>query len=195
MIEFIIGAFLYAKLKKKHSLKHVFKTWHIYLPLIFAVIYIYLEACVFMRNYWFIPYQQMYKTLTLLSYLPLILHYKLYESVSKKLKNKGDFINIITSPMVIGTFLIALGTILNLMVIKANNGYMPVFISLSYATGYATRDMVNDGLHILGGYDTRLIPLSDLFDTGFSIMSIGDLFTRMYAFIILYFSIKNSTKL
>lgn len=212
MVEFIIGAFIVVLIRNKfvsnvntkagyelyptYHLKPLFKHWSIYLPLFMGLTYVYLEFCVFRQDYWFVPYQQQYKTITLLCYLPLIFKYILYESAWTRFKSKNNFISIITSPMVIGTMLIALGTILNIIAIKSNNGYMPVFPSLTYSTGYMGKEMFNDGLHILGGFDTKLIPLTDIFDLfGYSVASVGDLFVRAYAFIILYFSIKNSNTL
>lgn len=207
MVEFILGVFIIVLIRNKivininskarkelysvYHFKRLFKSWEIYLPLIMMCAYIYLESCVFRRDYWFIPYQQQFKTLTLLSYLPLIFKYKLYESAWSKLKQKNDFINIITSPMVIGTTFITLGTILNLIAIKANNG-MPVFPNLTYFTGYATIESLNDGLHMLGNMNTKLIPLTDIWDIGYSVMSIGDVFNRLYVSFIIYFSIKKS---
>jgi hypothetical protein len=152
MVEFILGTFILILIRNRvvkninsragtelyyvYSIKSVFKSWQIYLPLLFALIYIGLEICVFQRNYWFIPYQKTFKTLTLLSYLPLIFKYRLYESAWNRLRSKHDFINIITSPMFMGMLCIAIGSILNLIAIKANNGFMPVYISISYATEY-----------------------------------------------------------
>ncbi len=209
MIEFIVGVFIVVLIRNKivcninskagkelysvYHFKPLFKSWQIYLPIIMMCAYIYLEICVFRRDYWFIPYQQQFKTLTLLSYVPLIFKYKLYESAWIKLRQKSELINLITSPMVIGTVFIALGTVLNLIAIKANNGYMPVFPSLTYATGYMGKDMFNDGLHVLGGYNTKLIFLTDFIDLfGYSVASVGDLMVRAYSAMILYFSIKKS---
>lgn len=203
MIEFILGAFLYATIgfsirwwkisfnKEQYNLLPIFKSWQVYLPLGCAVFYIFLEITVWARWYWFVPYQQIFKTVTLLSYLPLILKYKLYESINIKLR-KNELISLLTSPMVIGTLCIAIGTMLNLIAIRANNGFMPIFPSNTIATGYITKDLFNDGLHILGGFDTKLIPLCDWIDTGIYIASPADILIRMYAFIMLYYSIKKT---
>lgn len=209
MIEFILGTFLVIlirntiikrinikaekELYQVYKFSHIFKSWQIYIPLFFMFVYIYFESCVFKRNYWFIPYQQTIKTLTLLSYIPLIFKYKLYESAWSKLKQNNDIINIITSPLMIGTLLIIMGTILNAIVIRANNGHMPVFPSLTYATGYIDKNMINDGLHVLGGYNTKLIILTDFIDLfGYSVASIGDILIRLYVSIIIFFSVKSS---
>lgn len=209
MIEFILGTFIVVLIRNKivsninikagydlydiYHFKPLVKSWEMLFPLLFMFAYIGLETCVFMKIYWFIPYQNIFKTLTLLSYLPLIFKYKLYESVWTKLKSKNEFVNIITSPLIIGSACILIGTILNLIVIKANNG-MPVFLSLTYFTGYASLDSFNDGLHVLGNSNTKLIFLSDIFDIGYSIMSLGDILNRIFVSIILYFSIKQSNR-
>lgn len=209
MIEFILGTFLVIlirnfiikninikaqrELYQEYRFSHIFKSWQIYIPLFFMFVYIYFELCVFRRNYWFVPYQQTIKTLTLLSYIPLIFKYNLYESIWNKLKSRNDIINILTSPLMIGTCFIIIGTLLNTIVINANNGHMPVFPSLTYATGYMDKNMFNDGLHVLGGYNTKLIFLSDFIDLfGYSVASIGDILMRLYVSIIIYFSVKSS---
>jgi hypothetical protein len=188
LIEFIIAAFLYAKLKKKYILTPLFQEWYIYLPLLFAGFYIFLEITIWARWYYFLPYQQIIKTATLLSYLPLIIRYQLFAPINNKIKN--EWLGLLISPMVIGISCIVLGIILNSIAIQWNNGYMPIFPSLTIATGYLTREIINDGMHILGGFDTKVIPLSDWIDTGFFIASPGDILVRLYAFITIYFSIK-----
>ena len=70
---------------------------------------------------------------------------------------------------------------------------MPVFPTLSYLTGYSKLDAfskVND-IHILGDETTKLKILTDIFDIGFSVLSIGDIFIRFYAFLIIYNVVKS----
>ena len=86
-----------------------------------------------------------------------------------------------------------IGGALNDIAIKANGGFMPVFPKLSLWTGYAKLDSftkVND-IHILGNANVKLKFLTDIFDLGYSILSIGDIFIRFYIFIIIYSSIKS----
>jgi hypothetical protein len=244
MIEFILAAFFIATIgikikwwkinidKPQYKLKPIFKSWYIYLPLFFLAIYIFCEASVFARWYWFIDYQKYIKTITLLSYIPLILHYRLYESVSNKLKSKNEFIqrknikvnifkrivldikydiinivnfviksksirsmflSLITSPFIIGVFCILICNILNGIAIKANNGHMPIFPSLVISSGYMSKDLFENGMYTLGGFDTKLIPLTDWINIfGISVASIGDIFTRIYVYTSLYFGIKQS---
>ncbi len=208
MVEFILGTFIVVLIRNRivsninkkagvelypvYNLKPIFRHWSIFPPLVMMLCYIALEICVFQRNYWFIPYQQPFKTITLLSYLPLIFKYRLYESAWTRLKQKHDFINIITSPMGIGAVCLFLCSLLNHIAISANNG-MPIFPSLTLWTGYMDKQLFDDGLHILGNFNTKHIWACDIFDVGYSIMSIGDIFTRLYVSIVLYFSIKNNS--
>ena len=193
MVEFILFAFLYAKCKKGYKLKYMFKYPYIFsiIPvLLFSLLYIYLEYCVFNQNYWFLPYQYIIKTATLLSYIPLIYIYKLYKC--DKIHN-NKFIDFIKSPASKAGFCLWLGSTLNKIVINANNG-MPVFPSNTYWSGYAKPEFVQDGIHILGNAYTKLIPLSDWIDIFYSVLSPGDILIRMFIFLILYYAIKNSNK-
>jgi hypothetical protein len=185
LVEFIIGAFLYAKLKNKYNIKYIFKTWEIYPPMLFALFYIFLEGTMFFRWHYFIPYAHLIKTATLLSYIPLILKYKLYQDDNGKL---------ITSPMVKAGFCLWLGSELNKIAMYFNNGYMPTFIDLGFWVGYVKSDGFIDGLHILGNSYSHAIPLCNIFDWGYTCVSIGDLLIRFYAFIILFYAIKYSNK-
>jgi len=93
--------------------------------------------------------------------------------------------------------LIWVGSALNTIAIDANSGKMPVFISNSWATGFARPNMYNKALaygdfHVIGDMYTKLIPLCDTWDLGVSIYSIGDFFILSYVFLIVYYSIKAS---
>lgn len=73
---------------------------------------------------------------------------------------------------------------------------MPGFPSLSYYTGYikpGAITMVNN-LHTLGDSNTRLKFFTDIFDVGYSIMSIGDIFMRLLVLIIIYYPINYSSQ-
>ena len=191
MIEFIIGAFLFAKFKKGYKLKYIFKKFPIYLPLIASLFYIYLEYCVFNQQYWFFPYQYIIKTTTLLSYIPLIYVYNLHRC--DEIHNNA-FIDFIKSPASKASFCLWFGSVLNRLALNANNGYMAVFPSNCYWTGYIKPDFVSDGVHILGNAYTKLIPLCDWIDVGIYCASPGDILARLFVFIIIYYSIKNSNK-
>lgn len=183
MIEFIIGAFLYAKLKHKYKLLPVLKHWTAWLPLTFMFFYIFLEITTWMRWYYFIPYAHIIKTATLLSYVPLVIKYQLYQNEQGKL---------FLSPMIWAGFCLWLGSTLNKIALHFNNGYMPTFCDLGFWTGYVSKDSSSfiDGLHILGNPYSSAIPLCNIFDWGWTCVSIGDILVRFYAFIIIYYAIK-----
>ncbi|MBU3159995.1 DUF5317 domain-containing protein [Clostridium frigoris] len=179
MIEPILLAFIFAKIKG-YKIKPLFKTWAIYPILTFILIYLILEVMIFNGNYTFLKYTSTFHYLYLLTFIILIIKYKLNFSA------------------IIGSIFIIIGSVLNNIVIAANNGKMPVFPTLSYLTGYAKPDSfikVND-IHILGSGVSKLKFLTDIVDVGYCVMSIGDICIRVFAFIILFNTIKviNQTK-
>ena len=197
MIEFIIGVFIYAKCKKGYKLKYMFKYPYIFAimpPLLCALLYIYLEICVWNQWYWFLPYQHLIKTVTLLSYIPLVYTYNLYKNDNSKYIN-NEAMQVLTSPMILAIFCLILGSSLNNIAMWANSNMMPVFPNCTYFTGYVRPEFVKDGMHILGNAYTKLIPICDIFDVWYSIWSIGDILIRMYAYIILFYSIEKNNKM
>ncbi|MDV4150955.1 DUF5317 family protein [Clostridium sp. AL.422] len=173
MFETIIISLIFCKVKKL-KIKPLLKNWTIYPVIFMEVICLIIQANIFSENYNLIKYVGVVKTLYLCSYLPLIFVYKQYVSA------------------IIGSVFVVVGGILNDLAIWANNGYMPVFPSLSYLTGYAkidSFDKVND-IHILGDSLTKLKFLTDIFDIGYSVLSLGDIFIRGFVFIIIYKSVK-----
>lgn len=174
MIESIIISLIFCKIKK-FKIKPLFKSWAIYPVLFMELIYLIVQANIFMENYVVIKYSGILKSIYLCSYLPSIFVYKQYISA------------------IIGSGFVILGGLLNDIAIAANNGYMPVFPSLSYITGYAkidAFDKVND-IHILGSASTKLKLLTDIFDIGYSVLSLGDIFIRGFVFIIIYNVVKS----
>lgn len=173
MLETIILAFIIAKIKG-YKLKPLFKSWEIYPVLGFELMYVIMQISVFIGDYRFIKYAGIYKTLYLYSVLFLVFKYRLYISA------------------IIGSGFIFIGTALNKIAIAANNGSMPVFPSLSYYTGYATPDSFSKikDIHVLGNEATKLKLLTDIIDIGYSILSIGDIFIRLFVFVIIYSAIK-----
>lgn len=174
MIETILISLIFCKIKKL-KIKPLFKSWAIYPVLFMEVVYFIVQANIFMENYEVIKYASVLKTIYLCSYLPLVFIFRQY---------------IVA---IIGSIFVIIGGILNDIAIAANNGFMPVFPTLSYLTGYAKLDAfskVND-IHILGDETTKLKILTDIFDIGFSVLSIGDIFIRFYAFLIIYNVVKS----
>ena len=179
---------------QKYNIKNIFYHWSIIPPLLTLLFYIYLEYSMFVGLYYFIPYQHTIKTIILLSYFPMIIIYKLYNNDNKKYKD-NELSKIITSPLFKAGFSLWLGSKLNEIVMARNNGYMPVYPSNSFWTGYFKPEFIQDGIHMLGNAYTKLIPLSDWLDFGVYIISPGDILVRLFILIILYYSVKNSNKI
>ena len=173
MPETIILALLYGKLRG-YKINGIFSSWTIYPLVIFEIITLIGQVISFEGHYTLIEMINKMTSVYLICYLLLVFKYDLY----------------ITA--IIGSFFIVLGGALNDIAIKVNGGFMPVYQSLSYLTGRVTMDeyqMVND-IHILGNAEVKLKFLTDFIDLGYTILSIGDVFMRVFVFIIIYNSIK-----
>ena len=178
MIETILLAILFAKLNK-YKIKPLFKSWTIYPLIIFEIIYFIGQVSIFLGNYEFIDFMIKLKPFYLCTYLLLVFKYDIYIS------------------SIIGVIFVFLGGALNDIVIKVNGGFMPVYPTLSYLTGYAKPeafDLVKD-IHILGNSQTKLKILTDFIDLGYSVLSVGDILIRVFVFIIIYNSIKKISDL
>lgn len=177
MLETILVALIVCKLKG-YKIKPLFKSWTVYPVIFIEIITIIMQVNLFMGNYTFIKYGEILKILYICSYLPMVFKYSQYISA------------------IIGSVSVMIGGLLNDIAIKTNGGMMPVFPNLSYITGYVkpdSFDRVND-IHVLGNADTSFKFLTDIFDLGYSILSIGDIFIRFYVFIIIFNVIKNINK-
>ena len=173
MIETILLAIIICKLKK-YEIKPLFKSWALYPVIFLELIYLVFQINIFMGNYEILDKAYIFKNIYFLSYLFLVLKNEIYISA------------------IVGSVFMVLGGWLNDLAIKANGGFMPVFPTLSYLTGYAKEGafgLAND-IHILGSSDTNLKILTDFIDIGYSILSIGDIFIRIFVFLIIYNSIK-----
>ena len=173
MIETILLSFLVSKIKG-YNIRPLFKSWTVY-PIIFIeIVYLIGQAMIFSGNYSAIKYMALMKSLYLCSYLFLVFKYEIYGSA------------------IIGSGCVLLGGLLNDIAIKANGGFMPVYPTLSYLTGYVRQEsfsIVND-IHSLGTNNTSFKVLTDYIDLGYSILSIGDIFIRIFVFLIIYKSIR-----
>jgi len=101
---------------------------------------------------------------------------------------------------IIACCILLCGFTLNKIVMYFNNNLMPIFPDISYSTGYTQYDMIMNmskfsDFHVLGDHTTNLIFLSDIFDMGGSIWSVGDILVRVFAFLIVYFSVKEISKI
>jgi hypothetical protein len=133
------------------------------------------------QNYYFLQYQKLIKDAILLSYIILGFDVLLRNDKYKE--------------YIIACCSLIIGFILNGIAMYFNDGKMPIYPSISWSTGYTQYDMIMNAskfgdFHILGDHMTNLIFLCDIFDFGGSIWSVGDLLCRLYAFIILYYSVK-----
>ena len=173
MAVFILFALILAVLKKKKICKI---TEYVDLLPLFLVelVYIYFQINALFGNFYFVQYS---------SYLQIAFNLSLLLPILKRCLYKQA---------IIGAGLVCIGSILNTIVINANNGKMPVFATLSRLTGYfkeSSFSMGVDNVHILMNSDTKLNILADYIDTGFSIMSIGDLFIHGFVSLIVYYVI------
>ena len=177
MIEAVIIALIIAKVKG-YSLKAFFKSWTIYPILIFEVIYVLFQVNIFMGNYEVVKWAPYFRSIYMYLFLIPIFWYKEYLSAT------------------IGSLFIFIGTFLNNLVIGANGGKMPTFPSLAYITGYlkeGTFSKIQD-IHTLGNSTVKLKYLSDIFDIGYSILSLGDIFIRVFVVIIIYATVKKTNE-
>lgn len=173
MLETVIISLIFCKIKKL-KIKPLFKHWSIYTVVVMELFYLIVQANIFSENYNLIKFAGLFKTIYLCSYLPLIFIYRQYVSA------------------IIGSIFVVIGGLLNDIAISANNGYMPVFPSLSYLTGYIKSDSFSkiEDIHRLGDSSTKLRFLTDIFDVGYSVLSLGDIFIRGFVFIIIYSTVK-----
>lgn len=204
MTETVLFTFLFAWLFKGYKWSEIFKTfkhWSIYPIVLTCFAHIYFIYLMINGEYWFIQYSNYIKVTSLLFYLILIIKYGLLNiSIFSSIKTEEKpLMIIITSPVVFGVLSIVLGTILNIIPMMFNDWKMPVFPTVSIDTGYSKIDMFNKMLqyndwHVFGGFQTKLIFFTDRFDYFFGVMSMGDIITRIFVVLILYYSIKQLNK-
>jgi hypothetical protein len=177
MIETVLLALLFARIKGT-KFKEIFKHWEFYPVFMGALIYVFLQIGMFKGDYSLLAYANIYKALYSAAIFFLIFKCKIF---------KQGFI---------GMGLMFIGMALNKLVMYFNNWKMPVFPTLSLKTGYIEIEKLNtiDGWHVVGDSSARLKFISDIFDTGYCVMSIGDILVRAFLFIVLYYSFKSIKK-
>lgn len=200
MTEAVIFALLFAWFKgyKWSQIAKLFKHWSIYPIILTCLIHIYFISLMIHGQYWFLEYGKYVKLISVLFYFILILKYNLIDiSVFQRFNKKGinQLYTSLTSPVVFGGISTYIGSKLNKIAILYNCNKMPVFPSVSFGTGYSKIDMFEKAslfkdFHVFGGYDTKLIFLTDVLDFFYVIMSVGDLLLRVFVVLILYYSIK-----
>ena len=204
MIEVVVIACLIAKFKgyKWSEIFKIFKHWSAYPIILTCILNIHIVYLMIHGEYWFLQYSSHIKDITFLFYILLIIKYKLINiSVFKNIniKKNGQLITSLTSPVIIGALCATVGSKLNELAMFYNNGKMPVFPSNSISIGFSKIDMfekasVFNDFHILGNYTTKLIFLTDTWDIFYVIMSPGDILIKLFAGMVLYYSIKQSNK-
>lgn len=173
--------------KDSYNIKTLFKRWTVYPVIFMSLLYCIFQFMILHQNYWILPYQKLFKDVLIMSYLLLgldqLFRYEYYKE------------------LIIACFSLIVGFGLNFIAMYFNNGKMPIFPSWSYSTGYTKYEMICHAsqygdFHVLGTYATKFIFLCDTFDVfGFSVWSIGDVFCRIFPFIIIYYSIKSINKI
>lgn len=172
---FIIAGIIVAKINK-YKISYIFTCIDFYPLLTVEAVYIFFQINALCSNYSYVIYAKQIQMAYIICLLLPILRRKLYIQ------------------SFIGSGLVIFGTLLNQAVIKANNGHMPVFPTLSKLTGFFKEGNLSQGidsLHIELTESTKLNWLADYIDMGFSIMSIGDLFIHTFIPIVIYYAIKS----
>ncbi|MGL4738756.1 MAG: DUF5317 family protein [Cellulosilyticaceae bacterium] len=169
MIETILLAILLSY-KRGYQIDKIWKEKAFYPLLACELLYWGIQLSIFTDNYGLIQYATIFKSVYLCSTLFIVFRYELY------------------SYAILGSACVLLGGWCNDLAIAVNNGQMPVYPTLSRLTGYVKMEAfgVADQLHVLGNEATRLKGLTDIFDIGYSVLSIGDVLIRVLPFIIVY---------
>lgn len=174
MILFIVLAILTAKIKGC-IVRGIFKEYSLIPVLIMEVLFWYFQICAWMGEYRYIQYAAQIQMFYILALLFPILKFKLY--------NKA----------IAGSIMVALGSVMNRVVMNANGGRMPVFPTVSRFTGYfktGALEAAEDVRHILMSSETPLKYLGDYIDVGFSIMSPGDILMHGFVTLVIYGVVK-----
>jgi len=174
MILFILGGFLLAKLKG-YKLYYAFKSPYLYPLYVLELFYIIIQFSFISGNHTLLELAGYLQIAFIAVLIPPIIKYS------------------INLPAIISAISVFVGSRLNIAVMNANDGMMPVFPTLSKLTKYYTADSltkINDGKHILGNADTKLAFLADYIDVGWTIMSPGDVLIHSFVTVIVYYTIK-----
>ncbi|WP_312654580.1 DUF5317 family protein [Proteiniclasticum sp.] len=176
MLIYIVAAIVYGKFKG-YKVKPILKDYSLYPLAITEILYILLQINIFLGNYRFIGYASVFKATYLYTLIVPIIVHKLY---------RQGFI---------GSLLIMTGSMLNKFVMSQNGGKMPVYPTLSKYTGYFSEVPIGtiDQIHVLGNEATKYKILTDYIDIGYSILSVGDILIHAFIFIVVYYTIKESS--
>ncbi|MGL4344329.1 MAG: DUF5317 family protein [Cellulosilyticaceae bacterium] len=163
--------------KKGNDISCVWKEKSFYPIILCELLYWILQLGVFNNDYNAVAYGGVLKTVYLCTTLFIVFRFELYRYA------------------IIGAICVILGGWCNDLAIAANGGYMPVFPTLSLMTGYVKIEAfgVADQLHVLGNNMTQMKVLTDIFDIGYSVLSVGDILIRVLPFVVVYQGIKKAT--
>jgi hypothetical protein len=159
---------------KEFSIKPLFKDWSVYPFIALFIVYTIVQFSIFGGNYKIAHLRDLLKAAYYLTVLIMVLRHKIYK------------------PAIIGGLCALIGGLLNIVVMRANGGKMPVYPTLTLRTGYVKSvQSLNDGIHVLGTASTKLKFLTDWIDDGLNVMSPGDILFRLLAVIALYYVVKS----
>lgn len=173
----ILLAVICAKIKG-FRIRPIIKAYSLYPYVAVILLYLFLQANVFMGNYSYLKYASIYKSVYLYTLIIPLIAYRLYK------------------PGFYGSIFIIIGTILNKFVMSQNGGKMPVYATLSKLTGYFNESSIKaaDNIHTIGNAATKYKFLTDYIDIGYCILSIGDIFIHSFTFLVIYHVIKEINK-
>lgn len=173
MLETLVLA-LIISYKKGYDISCIMKEKVFYPLLACEIFYWGIQIAIFKGNYMFLPYVGIFKSVYLCTTLFIVFKYELYQYA------------------IGGSACVLIGGWCNDLAIQANGGHMPIYPTLSLLTGYVKLEDfgVLDQLHILGDRATKMKWLTDIFDIGYSVLSIGDILIRVLPFVVVYQGIK-----
>lgn len=170
MILFILLAVVLAAVRG-HRVSVIFREVSLLPMLIDEIVFWVFQISAWRGDYRFLPYSGFLQAAGILVLIWPILKFRLY------------------SRAVWGSCAVAVGSVMNKLVMKANGGAMPVFPTLSVKTGYyrdGVMEAAGDARHVLMSGSTKMNVLADYIDVGFSIMSLGDLLIHGFTTLVVY---------
>lgn len=165
LLGMIIGAI------KRYRVTVLFREISLLPMMIEEIVFWYFQVCAWRGDYRFVPYGVYLQMCSILVLIWPIIKFKLYPQA------------------LIGSVSVAIGSVMNKVVMKANGGAMPVHPIFSRTTLYyrdGALEAANDTRHLPMSLETKLNFLADYIDVGFSIMSIGDLFIHGFTTLVIY---------
>lgn len=175
MIETVLLAFIIARLKG-YRLMPFLREYAVWPFILLTAVYLYLPFLNFKGDISLVRFSRYFMLGYFVSVILFAVRFKTYFE------------------MIIASLMMFAGTAMNNLAIWANGNRMPVFASISLATGFIKNknDLLLDGVHTIGTPDTKLKFLTDFIDIGYCVLSIGDIFIKAFVFFIVFYSIKKA---